>query len=53
MNFEETTQCFRIPENATLKDVIEILNKMSLVVNLNDEDNKEWIYNHKEWFIET
>ena len=47
-----TEQHFTIPENATLKDVIEILNKMKLMVHLDDKGNKEWIYNHKNWFTD-
>ena len=52
-DFKETVQPFKIPENASLKDIIEVLNKMKLVVHLDDLDNKQWIYEHKDWFVDT
>jgi len=50
--FKENIKHFRIPETVTLEDIIEILNKMGLTVQLDDSNNKEWIYEHKDWFIE-
>ena len=51
-DFEKNEKHFRIPKSASLKDIIEILNKMNLVVHLNDLDNKDWIYEHRDWFVE-
>ena len=42
---------FKIPEDATLKVIIEILNQMGLIVNPH-KDNKAWIYEHKDWYID-
>lgn len=42
----------RIPENATLKEIIQIFNLMHLEVDVNNVNNKQWIYEHQNWFVE-
>jgi len=42
----------KIPEAATLQDIIMIINHMKLVCQSDDKDPEfqKWIYEHKHWF---
>jgi len=39
----------RIPGNAKLEDLIWILNKMELSLEVSDDDGAKWLYEHQLW----
>ena len=39
----------RIPEDATIQDIIWILNKMDLHLTVDDDDGAKWLYEHQSW----
>jgi len=43
---------FKIPENATLKEIIKVLNLMGLVAHKSDKSISAWIYEHKDWMVD-
>lgn len=42
---------FRIPPDAKLEDVIEVLNLMDLTINVNSKETKMFLEIHKDWII--
>ncbi len=43
---------FKLPDDVTLKDIIQILTLMDLRVNVNAKDplTQRWIREHRHWF---
>lgn len=41
----------KIPEEATLKELIELLNFLELTIHADskDPDFQKWLYNHQNW----
>ena len=41
-----------IPDNANLKDIIFLLNKLGITIDVNsyNKDIQKWIYEHEDWF---
>lgn len=52
MTVEEKIFNVIIPDNAKLKDVIFLLNRVGLTINVNtcNADVQKWIYEHEDWF---
>ncbi len=50
----ETARFLRlqIPDNATLQEVIHLINFLGIVVDVNDKVVSRWLYNHKDWVLE-
>lgn len=42
----------KIPSDATLPDIIEMLNhmKINFIPDYDDKEFQEWIYTHQSWF---
>ena len=43
---------FKIPEDATLKEVIIVLNHLGLVAHQTDKAITAWIYEHQDWICD-
>jgi len=41
----------RVPQDATLEEVIEIINMTRLQIDLNHPDVKAWVFDHKDWIL--
>ena len=52
MTVEEKILNVSIPDNANLKDVIFLLNRIGITIDVNtcNVDMQKWIYEHEDWF---
>ncbi len=52
VDFDPDLRLVTIPDNATLKDIITMMNAFKLKVNVKDPNNKAWLYKYRSWVEE-